>query len=158
MAARGRQNLREDFRPTCLYNPANTANSTYSMPSPFQRIGLVGKFGDPGIAPTLNQLYRYLLRRGFQVAVESQSAELIDNADLTGVYIERLPEHCDLMIALGGDGTFLAAARAVADYEVPLLASIWAGSVFWPIFRRNSSRAAWNRFWPATTLPNNAIC
>ncbi|MCQ8180204.1 NAD(+) kinase [Methylomonas sp. SURF-1] len=91
------------------------------MPSPFQRIGLVGKFGDPGIAPTLNQLYRYLLRRGFQVAVESQSADLIENAEVTGVYIERLPEHCDLMIALGGDGTFLAAARAVADFDVPLL-------------------------------------
>ncbi|WKJ91944.1 NAD(+) kinase [Methylomonas montana] len=91
------------------------------MPTPFQRIGIIGKFGDPGIASTLNELYHYLQNRGHGLAVDSQSAGLIDDSEVVGVHIERLPEHCDLIIAVGGDGTFLAAARAAADFEIPLL-------------------------------------
>jgi len=91
------------------------------MPTPFQRIGIIGKCGDPGIAATLNELFRYLKTRGHDIVVDSQSAELLENADIKGVHIERLPEFCDLIIAVGGDGTFLAAARAAADFETPLL-------------------------------------
>ncbi|MGZ4959091.1 MAG: NAD(+) kinase [Methylomonas sp.] len=91
------------------------------MPTPFHRIGIIGKFGDPGIASTLTELYRFLSNRGHVVMVDRKSAELIDDANIKGVHIERLPEHCDLIIAVGGDGTFLTAARAVSDFEVPLL-------------------------------------
>ena len=91
------------------------------MPTNFPRIGIIGKFGDPGIAPTLNQLYRYLQCRGHDLVVDSQSADLIDESDVVGVHIERLAEHSDLIIAMGGDGTFLAAARAAADFEIPLI-------------------------------------
>lgn len=91
------------------------------MPTPFQRIGIIGKCGDPGIAATLNELFRYLKARGHDVVADTQSAELIDNAAVNGVAIQRLPELCDLIIAVGGDGTFLAAARAAADFETPLL-------------------------------------
>lgn len=91
------------------------------MPTPFQRIGIIGKYGDPGIASTLTELYRFLLNRGLGVVVDDQSAGLIAATDVKGFRIERLPEHCDLIIAVGGDGTFLSAARAAADFEVPLL-------------------------------------
>ncbi len=91
------------------------------MPTSFQRIGIIGKFGDPGIASTLTELYRFLHDRGHGVVVDRKSAELIDDADVKGVHIEHLPEHCDLIIAVGGDGTFLTAARATAEFEVPLL-------------------------------------
>lgn len=91
------------------------------MHTPFQRIGIIGKFGDPGIAATLTELYRYLHGRGYSVLVDSNSAGLIDEEGVTGVHIDRLPEHCDLIIAVGGDGTFLTAVRAAADFEIPLL-------------------------------------
>lgn len=91
------------------------------MPNPFQRIGIIGKYGDPGIAPTLRELFRYLTARGHDLVVDSQSAELIGDNQAVGVHIDRLPAFCDLIIAVGGDGTFLAAARAAADFEVPLL-------------------------------------
>lgn len=91
------------------------------MPTPFQRIGIIGKFGDPGIAPTLTELYRFLIGRGLCVVVDSKSAGLIEEGNVKGLHIDRLPEHCDLIIAVGGDGTFLTAARATADCEVPLL-------------------------------------
>lgn len=91
------------------------------MPKPFHRIGIIGKFGDPGIAPTLTELYRFLQARGHDIFLESQSAELLQNDEIKGLHIERLPEYCDLLIAVGGDGTFLAAARVAADFEIPLV-------------------------------------
>jgi NAD+ kinase len=91
------------------------------MPTPFQRIGIIGKFGDPGISSTLTELYRYLHGQGLNVVVDSKSAGLIDGAEAKGLHIDRLPAHCDLVIAVGGDGTFLTAARAAADFDVPLL-------------------------------------
>jgi NAD+ kinase len=91
------------------------------MPTPFQRIGIIGKYGDPGIASTLTELYRFLLSRGHGVVVDDQNAGLIAETDVKGFAIDRLPAYCDLLIAVGGDGTFLSAARAASDSEVPLL-------------------------------------
>ena len=91
------------------------------MPTPFPRIGIIGKSGDPGIALTLTELYGYLRCRGHSVAVDDQTAGLIVDYQVEGRPIDRLPEHCDLIIAVGGDGTFLAASRAAADFEIPLL-------------------------------------
>ena len=91
------------------------------MSTPFHRIGIIGKFGDPGIATTLNELYGFLNARGHEVLLETQTANLINATEVNGLHIDRLPEYCDLIIAVGGDGTFLAAARATADYEIPLV-------------------------------------
>jgi NAD+ kinase len=91
------------------------------MLTTFPRIGIIGKFGDPVIASTLSQLYRYLLSRGHEVLVDTESANLLKEASVTSLAIEQLPKHCDLIIAVGGDGTFLTAARAAADFDIPLL-------------------------------------
>lgn len=91
------------------------------MPTPFHRIGIIGKFGDPGNAPTLTELIAFLKGRGHEVLADNQSAELISDTDVASLHIDRLPEHCDLIIAVGGDGTFLAAARATADFDIPVV-------------------------------------
>jgi len=91
------------------------------MPKLFPHIGIIGKFGDPDIAATLTELYRYLLSRGHILIFDSQSADLINVAGVLSSSIADLPEQCDLMIAVGGDGTFLSAARAAADFNIPLL-------------------------------------
>lgn len=91
------------------------------MPSPFQRIGIIAKLGDASIAKTLNELYRFLLARGHEVMLDSQCATLIDDTLVNSLHIERLPEHCDMVIAVGGDGTFLTAARACAEFDTPVV-------------------------------------
>lgn len=91
------------------------------MPSPFQRIGIIGKQADDSITKTLNELYRFLLARGHEVLVDSQCASLINDNNINSLELDRLPAVCDLMIAIGGDGTFLSAARASSDFETPLL-------------------------------------
>jgi len=63
-------------------------------------------------------LYEWLRQRGINVRFDEQ----------TGVYfnlpgaLDRglVPEGCDLVIVLGGDGTLLAAARALGGREIPL--------------------------------------
>lgn len=91
------------------------------MPAPFQRIGVIGKFGDSGDASTLAELFEFLIGRGHQVFADSLSAALITHAGVNSLPIELLPQYCDLIVAVGGDGTFLAAARATADYDIPLV-------------------------------------
>ena len=91
------------------------------MPTPFPRIGIIGKFGDPGIAATLTELFLYLQNRGHGVVVDSQSAGFIADPGAIGSPVDSLAQYCDLIIAVGGDGTFLTAARAAADFEIPLL-------------------------------------
>lgn len=87
----------------------------------FHRIGIIGKFGDPVIAPTLTELYRFLQQRGHEIWLDSQSTDFLATPSINGLHIDRLSEHCDLIVAMGGDGTFLAAARAAADHEIPLV-------------------------------------
>ncbi|WP_150049044.1 MULTISPECIES: NAD(+) kinase [Methylomonas] len=87
----------------------------------FPRIGIIGKFGDPGISSALADLFRFLHERGHEVVMDNHSADLLSEAGISGLHMERLPQHCDLIIAVGGDGTFLAAARAAADFEIPLI-------------------------------------
>lgn len=91
------------------------------MQTCFHCIGIIGKFGDPVIAATLSELYYYLSAQGHQVLVDSESVGLLNDSSISQLPISQLPACCDLIIAVGGDGTFLTAARAAADYETPLL-------------------------------------
>lgn len=90
------------------------------MPTEFKTIGILGKFSDPEIADTLKALYQFLKRR-YQIAIDSSSAVLIP--DFSGAIhpLSSLAQHCDILIAVGGDGTFLAAARAAAGCHIPLI-------------------------------------
>lgn len=92
-----------------------------AMPRLFPRIGIIGKFGDPGIAATLTEIYGFLQDHGHSVIIDEHSANLLRDATAMRAPVECVPAHCDLVIAVGGDGTFLAAARAAADYATPLL-------------------------------------
>jgi NAD+ kinase len=87
----------------------------------FRRIGIIGKLGDTGIAAPLGELYALLQERGYELCVDEQSAVLLDIPDLRCAPLERLPQHCELLIAMGGDGTFLTASRVAAEYGIPLL-------------------------------------
>lgn len=91
------------------------------MPSFFQRIGIIGKFGDPSIGHALNELYGLLVAQGHDVVVDQQSAALLSYSPVQALSIQELPGACDLVIAMGGDGTFLTASRAAAEFDTPLL-------------------------------------
>ncbi|MCG2634793.1 MAG: NAD(+) kinase [Gammaproteobacteria bacterium] len=85
----------------------------------FKTIGLVWKDTDTPPQREIEQLSRFLEQRkcrvltGLVVLTEERKL-VLDNSELLG-------EECDLIIAAGGDGTFLMVARSLLPYEVPLL-------------------------------------
>jgi NAD+ kinase len=83
----------------------------------FGRIAIVGKDRDPRVDEILATLISHLRGQGRTVTVSPDLAH--HGADTAPE--ERLAGAADLMIALGGDGTMLRAARWVAPAGVPLV-------------------------------------
>ena len=88
---------------------------------PFHRIGVISKPSDPGVADTLGVLSHFLERTHYPMVVDPVTATLLPDSPCQVCELDSIGEHCDLLIAIGGDGTFLSAARAIARFEVPLV-------------------------------------
>lgn len=87
----------------------------------FNTIGLIGKFGDPSVEPTLNRIITYLRRRELRILFDEQSAERVHPCGLDIVSRRTIGRQCDLAIVVGGDGTLLNSARTLVDFQVPIL-------------------------------------
>jgi NAD+ kinase len=90
------------------------------MAFPVRTCALVGRFADPRIAETVGALLPHLQRRGVTVLV-AEDAGLPADLSATRVPESQFGARADLVIAVGGDGTLLHAARLVARFGVPLL-------------------------------------
>jgi NAD+ kinase len=89
--------------------------------SEFKTIGVLAKRGDPRIAPTLEKLLDHLAARRLAVLLDESVIELLPaRADALATR-PVMAERCDLAIVVGGDGTFLNAARGLVDTTAPLL-------------------------------------
>lgn len=86
----------------------------------FRTIGIIGKQdNDPRVAATIGRLTDYLCSRSLEVLFESATAAAVGAAD--GLGLTQLGERCDLVVVVGGDGTFLHAAREMARLDVALV-------------------------------------
>jgi NAD+ kinase len=90
------------------------------MPLPFQRIALIGKSDADRIAETLASIHAHLLNRGCQVFLDRSCAGLVAGSPQLFELAE-VGTRCDLAIVVGGDGTLLSAARALAEHGIPLI-------------------------------------
>ena len=86
----------------------------------FQHIGLIAKPGDSSLAPVLDKLRRFLADMGLNVSLARSAALALDQKDYLPSKAE-LARVCDLTIVVGGDGTFLNAAREMAEENTPLV-------------------------------------
>jgi NAD+ kinase len=86
------------------------------MPT-IRTIGIVSKPNSPAAANIVPALIEWLRGRGMAVRIDEQTALY---TGVSGLPREEVPEGCDLVIVLGGDGTLLAAARAIGRRETPL--------------------------------------
>ncbi|WJW76454.1 NAD(+) kinase [Thiohalobacter sp. IOR34] len=91
------------------------------MGETFKRIGVIGKYGDPGVADTLKELIEFLDGRRLEVILDTSAAEQLPAGMAPAMDRHELAEAVDLAIVVGGDGTLLHAARSLADAGVPLL-------------------------------------
>ena len=83
------------------------------------RVGFLLKRGTPEAAEVGASLAEDLIQRGSPVVVTEEDARLHPRA--AQVVASEFGSAIDLLVVLGGDGTFLRAASLVGDHGVPLL-------------------------------------
>lgn len=91
------------------------------MPLAFPKIGLFAKHNTTSVLKTLEKLIHYLRNRGHFLFIEQQSASLLSKMNLPTRSRDKIGAEVDLVIVVGGDGSLLNAARALAAHQVPLL-------------------------------------
>lgn len=87
--------------------------------NPFSTIGLIVKEAEESHADTLDQLIDFLLGKGLRVLLEKSAFHINGHAESVSRSV--IEQQSDLVIILGGDGTFLNAARSLVDKNVPLM-------------------------------------
>ncbi|MDH3412018.1 MAG: NAD(+) kinase, partial [Gammaproteobacteria bacterium] len=88
------------------------------MANVFENIGLIAKLDDQRVSDTLDVLVDYLRAAGKGILLDEESESAYPGADLEIVSRTELGVGCDLVIVVAGDGTFLNAARDLAESGV----------------------------------------
>ena len=104
------------------------------------RFGFLLKRGKPEAVQIGAELAELLLHRGSSVVVVEEHAALHPRAK--PVPPERLGLEIDVLVVLGGDGTFLQGASLVADHGVPLLGINLGGLGFMTHYALGDARDA----------------
>jgi NAD+ kinase len=105
--------------PSFLYNRGLSRFYHY-MHAHFKTIGILAKPADVSVAKTLSVLHRYLTQH-YVVILATESTGYIDGSLVNYCAAEELGQRCDLVIVVGGDGTFLSAARVTANHDIPVI-------------------------------------
>lgn len=91
------------------------------MKSSFKTVALVGKYKSPEVAGPLMDLARFLEGRKVKVLTDPLTASQCREARFPVLALEEIGRQADLAIVIGGDGTMLNIARALAPHDVALV-------------------------------------
>jgi NAD+ kinase len=87
-------------------------------------IKTVGIFSKPGVASAVDlvpRVFAYLRKQGIALRFDEFTAAYC-SCEEGALDRQHVPDGCDLVIVMGGDGTLLSAARAIRGREIPLFA------------------------------------
>lgn len=84
----------------------------------FRRIGLFIRKDDSVMENAIVRVNKFLSDRGLEVVSNEPLSFL---PDLRTIPAEEFSRHCDLTVAIGGDGTLLSASRALAGTNMPIV-------------------------------------
>jgi len=87
------------------------------MPT-IKTVGIISKPAVPAALKLVPELVAWLGERHIEIRCDEETAAY--DSRLRCTLREMVPEGCDLIIVLGGDGTLLSAARAIGKRETPL--------------------------------------
>jgi len=85
-----------------------------------KRIGIIAKPIKEKLHEVLPGLIKWLKDKELYCCIDEKSAELLDY-DVEHFTRHEIPEKVDMIIVLGGDGTFLSVARLLDNSNIPLL-------------------------------------
>ncbi|TAM81813.1 MAG: NAD(+) kinase [Acidobacteria bacterium] len=86
-----------------------------------KKIGIVSKPKKAEIREIVPHLVEWLRERDIEVSIDKETGSILESSEKVLTRNE-LPGKVDLLVVLGGDGTLLAAARALYRHEVPIFA------------------------------------
>jgi NAD+ kinase len=87
---------------------------------PIETVGIISKPATPGGHDLAPQIIDWLRARNIRARYDHETATYLKTDG--GLPREVVPEGCQFVIVLGGDGTLLAAAAAIGEREIPLFA------------------------------------
>jgi len=100
-----------------------------------KRIGIISKPKKTEIREIVPSLTQWLRERNVEVFLDKETASLLESAEKS-LSRNEMPSQVDLLVVLGGDGTLLAAARALNRKPVPILAVNLGGLGFLTVITR----------------------
>jgi len=90
-----------------------------------KRIGIIAKKNKPEAVNITRNLVEWFQPKRIEVYVEQEMGQLFEpqpsRPHLSAVKREDIPNHAEMIIVLGGDGTLLSVARLVGDHGIPIL-------------------------------------
>jgi NAD+ kinase len=117
--------------------------NTVSQKQPIRSIGLVVRQDHPQHAITLaTDLTAWIKSRGLEALSEPRTAPIIGARSAEPA---QLGHETDLVVVLGGDGTFLGAARMMGERETPILGINLGGLGFLTEITTDEARNALSR-------------
>lgn len=87
----------------------------------FQTVGLVARTSNEAVLESVRRVQSFLFSRNVDVLLEDHVRDMLGDCQTEAYPQETLAERCDLIIAVGGDGNILGAARSFAPHGVPIL-------------------------------------
>lgn len=87
----------------------------------FRYVALIGKYQALGSRSALEDIARFLIEQGCDIALEKDTAQ---NTGITAhsiLDVAQIGKQCDLGLVVGGDGTMLGIGRQLAQFGVPLV-------------------------------------
>lgn len=88
------------------------------------KIAIFGSRRQPEVLKELPGLFKFLCNSGFRVFIQSKFAKYLEDNGVDTVEAipaDYLPPEVSMVMSLGGDGTFLRAARWIGNREIPIL-------------------------------------
>ena len=86
-----------------------------------KNIGIIARQNQPAIVESFETLVHVLRKCHKTIYLDTLSEGTVKNAHYPLLTPQQLAEHCDLIIVIGGDGSFLHAAHDVIDSNTPMV-------------------------------------
>jgi NAD+ kinase len=94
----------------------------------FQHVAIVGKpFAavargrEAAARSAIERVSRFVAGLGLQVSIEEETASILIASEFPAISVAQMGKQCDVVLAVGGDGTVLGIGRQMAPFGVPLI-------------------------------------